>query len=133
MQYFFDVWMFTRANLTNIKSSRKEHFKWTYFKFWPMKNYQPIRVWLWLVYKFTDKKLSLACNFSSRSYKVKRDPWQNKYPNLKTTYHINPKIFLSTKLQKNLLLAKYRISVATSLTNVNWLYVSGKDSRKSQL
>ena len=42
--------------------------------------------------------------------------WQNTYPNLKTTCHINLKFFLWTKLLENLLLAKYLISVAAPLS-----------------
>ena len=48
IQYFFGV-----VKQKKIKSSRK-YVVWTYFKFWPMKNYKPMRVWLWLVYKFTE-------------------------------------------------------------------------------
>ena len=41
-------------------------------------------------------------------------PWKNEYPNLKTTFHIKPKFLLGTKLPRNLLLAKYLISVAAA-------------------
>ena len=40
---------------------------------------------------------------------------QNMYPNLKTPCHIKLNFFLWTKLQENLLLAKYLISVAVPL------------------
>ena len=50
--------IYTKVNKKKIKNSRKEYVMWTCFKFWPMKNYKPnykpIRVWLWLVYKFTE-------------------------------------------------------------------------------
>ena len=42
-------------------------------------------------------------------------PWQNTYPNLKTTCHIKLKFFLRTKVIENLLLAKYLISVTVPL------------------
>ena len=42
-------------------------------------------------------------------------PWQNTYPNLKTTCHIKLKFFVWTKLPENLLFAKYFISVAAPL------------------
>ena len=41
--------------------------------------------------------------------------WQNRYPNLKTTCHINLKFFLWTKLLDRLLLAKYVVSVNVTL------------------
>ena len=80
-------------------------------------NYQAIRVWLWLVYKFTKNncRLRLFFKFIQTQKKVSYIPWQNKYLNLKNTCHIEPKIFLWTKLLKNLLLAKYLISVAATL------------------
>ena len=56
----------------------------------------------------------------SNSVEVSFLSWQNTYPNLKTAGHIKLKIFLWTKLQENLLLAKYLISVAAPLTSVKW-------------
>ena len=47
--------------------------------------------------------------------------WQNRYPNLKTNCHWLPKFFLWTKLQENLLLPKYLISVAASLIHTYFL------------
>ena len=45
----------TWVNQKKIESSKKEYVMWTWFKFWPMKNifenYEPMRVWLWVVYK----------------------------------------------------------------------------------
>ena len=47
----------SRANQKKIKSSRKEYVMWTCVKFWPIKtfskNYNPMKVWLWLVCKFS--------------------------------------------------------------------------------
>ena len=42
---------------------------------------------------------------------------QNRYPNLKSTCHIRLKFFLQTKLQENLVLAKYLTSVTATLSN----------------
>ena len=42
--------------------------------------------------------------------------WQNTYPNLKTTCHIELNFFLWTKCLENLLLAKFLISVEAPLT-----------------
>ena len=52
-------------------------------------NCKPIRVWLWTVYKFTKNN---------------------------STHNIKLKVFLWTKLPKNLLYAKYLISVAATLS-----------------
>ena len=74
------------------------------------------RVWSWFVYKFTE--IIVARDFlrvHSNSKEVSYLPWQNKYPNLKTTYHIEPKFFLWTNLLKNVHLAKTLISVAATL------------------
>ena len=54
-----------------------------------LRNYEPIRVWLWLVYKFTENNCHL----------------QKPLENLKTIYHIHLKFSLWTKLA--ILLAKY--------------------------
>ena len=51
----------------------------------------------------------------SNSEEVSYLSWQNTYPNLKTTCHIKLKFFLGNKLPKNLLLAKYLISVGATL------------------
>ena len=64
------------------------------------------------------QKLLLLVTFPrvhSNSKDVSYLPWQNTYPNLKTTCHIKLKFFLWTKLLENLLLAKYLISVTTPL------------------
>ena len=94
---------------------------WICFKFWPMKNisenYNPIRVWLWIAYKFIENNCRLQV-FSEDIQTQKRypiSPWQNKYSDLKTIWHIKPKFFLWTKLRKNLLPAKYLIYVAVDL------------------
>ena len=64
------------VNQKKIKSSGKEYVMWTYFKFDQWKafsgNYKPMRVWL----------------IHSNSKEVSYLPWQNTYPNLKTTCHI---------------------------------------------
>ena len=64
------------------------------------------------------QKLLLLVTFPrvhSNSKEVSYLPWQNTYPNLKTTCNIKLKIFLRTKLIENLLLTKYLISVTTPL------------------
>ena len=76
------------------------------------KNYKPIRGWLWLAYKFTENN---CCWELFSEFIQTHLPWQNKYSNLKTTCHIKSKCFLWTKLPKNLLLAKYLISVVATL------------------
>ena len=70
IQYFFDVvrnklqtiniclrFIYNQYQM-KIKSSRKEYVMWTCLNFDQWKkfseNYKPIRVWLWLVYKFTE-------------------------------------------------------------------------------
>ena len=61
--------------------------------------------------------LSLATflRVHSNSKEVSYLSWQNTYPNLKTSCHVNLNFFLWTKLLENLLHAKYIISVATPL------------------
>ena len=80
-------------------------------------NYKPMRVWLWLVYKFTENhcRLRLFSEFI-QTQEVSYLSRQSKYSNLKTTCHIKAKFSLWTKLLKNLLLAKYLISVAAALS-----------------
>ena len=73
------------------------------------KKYKPMRVWLWLVYKFTEN----YCHSRLFSEFIQT---QKKYPNLITTCHIKLKFFLSTKLILKLFLAKYLISVTAPLS-----------------
>ena len=89
------------------------------------KNYKPTRVWLWFVCKFTENN----CHFPRRRGILL--PRHNKYPNLKTICHIKPKFFLWPKLPKNLLLAKYPISVAAALNAIHvmsYIRISYKNS-----
>ena len=67
--------------------------------------------------KIYQKLLSLTTflQVHSNSEEVSYHPWQNMYPNLKTTCHIMLKFFLWTKLLKKLLLAKYLISITALL------------------
>ena len=85
------------------------------------KNYKPMWVWLWLVYKFTEKLLSLMIflRVHSNSKEVFYLSWQTTYPNLKTACHIKLKRFLWTWLLESLLLAKYLISITAPLTNLS--------------
>ena len=55
--------------------------------------------------------------------KVSYLAWQNKYSDLKTTFHTKPKLFLWTKLLEILLLSKFLISVAAIL-NLKLLTIS---------
>ena len=99
IKYLFDVWEM-----------------WTSFEFWPMKNisenYKPMRVWLWLAYRFTENYCCFL-RVHSNSKEVSYLTWQNVYPNLKTACHIKQTFFLSTKLLENLLLPKYLICQCT--------------------
>ena len=84
-------------------------------------NYKPMRIWLWLVHKFTNNYI-VPHDISPSSLKLKRGinlSWQKVYPNLKTTCHIKLHFFMWTKLLENLLLAKYLISVTAKL---GWVY-----------
>ena len=74
-------------------------------------NYEPMRVWLWFVYKLL--RIIVARHFSPQK-EVSYLTWQNTYPTLKTTCQIKLKC-LWTKLLENVLLAKYLISVAGPL------------------
>ena len=73
----------------NMSCERALNFdQWKTFS----EKYKPIRVWLRLFYQFTENIvgfLQANSNLKELSYL----PWQNKYPNLKTTSHIKPKFF----------------------------------------
>ena len=72
-------------------------------------------------------RIIVTYDFSPSSFNSKEVsylPWQKKYPNLKTTCHVNPKCFLWTKLPKNLLLAKYLIYSGLSLSRLLSLSLS---------
>ena len=105
-------------NSQKIKSSKKNMLCERFLNFDQWKtfaeNYKQIIVWLWFFYKFT---LSLATflEVHSNSKEISYLHWQNKYPNFNTTCHIKLRFFLWTKLPKNLLLAKYLVSVAVVL------------------
>ena len=64
------------------------------------KHYKPMRVWLWLVYKFTKNYCRLQ--LYSKFYLSR----ENVYPNAKIAGHIKLKFFRLTKLLENLLLVK---------------------------
>ena len=113
-----------RVNQQKIKSSRKEYVMWTCFKFCPKtfsENYKPKGVWFLACLQIYRELLSLVTFFRvhSISEKVAYLSWQNTYPNFKTSCYIKLKFLLRTKLQENLLLAKYLISVAVSLNIKN--------------
>ena len=80
IKYLFDMWEM-----------------WTSFEFWPMKNisenYKPMRVWLWLAYRFTENYCCFL-RVHSNSKEVSYLTWQNVYPNLKTACHIKQTFFL---------------------------------------
>ena len=94
---------------------------WTCFKFSPMKNIfrklsaneSLIMVCVQIYRGF----LSFATflRVYSNSKEVSYLSWQIAYPNLKATCHIKLKRLLRTKFMENLLLAKYRISIAGPL------------------
>ena len=60
--------------------------------------------------------------FHSNSREVSYLPRQNTYPNLKSTCHMKLKFFLWTKLLEYLLLVKYLLYVAATLTQENAFY-----------
>ena len=92
----------------------------TCLKFWPMKNiFRKLLAnegLIMVCLQIYQELLSLATflRVHSNSKEVSYLPWQNKYPNLKTTCHIKPKFFVWTKLRKNVLLAKYLIYVSAA-------------------
>ena len=90
-------------------------------------NYEPMRVWSWLVYKFTYNYCHLRL-FSKfiQTQEVSYLSWPNMYPNMKTTCHIKLKFFMWTKLLENLLLAKYLISVTAPLREKKVKYFTMK-------
>ena len=89
----------------NMSYERTLNFdQWKIFS----ENHEPMQVWLWLAYKFTENNFS---EFIQTQKKLSYLSWQNKYPSSKTTCHIKPKCFLWNKLPKDLLLANYIISV----------------------
>ena len=123
IHYFFDV-VRTGVNQKKIKSSKKMSCKRAFhFDQWKTfsKNYRSVRVWLWLVYKFTENCCRLRL-FSEFILRVHPTSWQNKYPNLKTTCHMKLIFFLWTKLLENLHFARYLISVTATL-NYKYLFV----------
>ena len=85
-----------RSKVQEKNTSRECALNFDHWKTF-LRNYEPIRVWLWLVYKFTENNCHL----------------QKPLENLKTIYHIHPKFSLWTKLP--ILLAKYLIFVAATL------------------
>ena len=105
---------------TRSKVKEKKHFMWLRFKFWPMKiifpKLQATKLIMVCLQIYQEQPLlATFCQVHSNSKEVSYLPWQNKYPNLKTTCHIKSKFSLWTKLPKSLLLIKYLISVTTTL------------------
>ena len=80
-------WISSRANQKKIKNSRNKYVMWTFLNFDQLRifpdNYKPLRVWLWLVYKFTEN----YCRLQTCSEFFQKSSWQNTYPNLTTTCH----------------------------------------------
>ena len=124
-QYFFGV---VRNKLKLLLESKKRRSKVQeknmsceralYFDQWKTfsENYKPMRVWFWLVYKFTEN-YRRSWLFSEFIQTQKRYPtsWQNAYPNLKTTWHVKLTFFLWTKLESLLPRAKYLIYLTTKI------------------
>ena len=87
-------------------------------------NYKPMKVWLWLVYKFTENYCRLRL-FSEFIQTQKRYPTSLGKICILTwkLLVISSNIFLWTKLLENLVLAKYLISVAAPLKCIYcWLF-----------
>ena len=92
--------LISRVNQKKIKSSRKEYVTWTCFKFWPMKNIfrklsanESLIVACLQIYRELSN-LPTFLRFHSNSKLISYLPWQNTYPNLRSTYHIKLKFFL---------------------------------------
>ena len=81
-------------------------------------NYEPIRIWIWLAYRFTENNCRLWI-FSKFIQAQKRYPTSLDKIRILTwkllINHIKLKCSLWTKLPKNLLLPKCLISVAATL------------------
>ena len=102
----------------NISCERALNFdQWKIFS----ESYKPLTVCLQIYREWMS--LATFLRVHSNSKEVSFLPWQNKYPNLKTTCHIMPIFFMWTKLPKKLLLAKYLISAVAVLTvqKISWL------------
>ena len=88
-------------------------------------NYKPMRVWLWLVYKFTENYccLRLFSNFiqTQRMYPTSLDKIRILTWKLLALSSWN--LFLWTKILKNLLLEKYLFSVAATLKSSKQLKI----------
>ena len=78
-----------------------------------------MRVWLWLVYKFTENYCRLRL-FSEFIQTQRRYPTSLNKTAILTYCHIKLKFFLWTKLLESLLLAKYLISAAANLITLRW-------------
>ena len=103
----------SKVQENNISCERALNFnQWKSF----CETYEPMRVWLWLAYKFTENycRVQLFSKFIQT---------QKRYPTSLDKIHIltwrllviSSQNFLWTKLLENLLLAKYLISVAATL------------------
>ena len=108
-------WISSRVNQKKIKNSRNEYLMWTFLNFDQLRtfpdNYKPLRVWLWLFYKFTENycRLRTSSEFFQKRYptsleKIPILTWQL------LVIAIKLKIFLWIKLLENLLLTKYFIA-----------------------
>ena len=87
-------------------------------------NYKPMKVWLWLVCKFTGNYIA-PHDISLSSLKLRRGilPLGKICILTWKLLVISSNIFLWTKLLQNLLLAKYLISVAAPLKCIYcWLF-----------
>ena len=99
----------------NMSCERTLNFdQWKTFS----ENYKSTRVWLWLIYKFTENYYYWRL-FSEFIQTQKKYPTFLDKLNLKTTCHVKLKCFLWAKLLKNLFLAKYLISVTAPL--ISWI------------
>ena len=82
----------------NMSCERALNFdQWKLFS----ENYKPMRVWLWLVYKFT-KNCQIYRQMHCQILRLSYLSWQNMYPNLETTCHIKLNFFLSHLTPKEL-------------------------------
>ena len=108
----------TKFQEKNMSCERVLNFhQWKTFS----KNCQPMGVWLWFVYKFTEDFCHSRL-FSEFIQTQKRYPISLDKLRILTTCHSKLKRLLRTKFMENLLLAKYRISVAGPLISSYMLF-----------
>ena len=110
-----------KVHENNISGERPLNFDlWKTFS----ENFNPLKINLWgWHFQFCSQNYGELLLVTFRRVQTQTQEvfylhWRNTYSNLKAIFHINPKIFLSTKILQNFLLAKYLLSVAVSLIRI---------------